>query len=133
MLLRASLEVWSSVFFRMVFRSRGYLVSLWCGLASMSASFRRLHCLFVSAHCNDIRFDDCIFTFHLLYFAILFYFRLIYRLFVWSQTPHRDVDLKDLIVSQQRAHVFHTALLLHTVADIRLEPGCKLYTQTRHF
>ncbi len=58
MLLSASLEVWSSVFFRMVFRSRGYLVSLWCGLASMSASFRRLHCLFVSAHCYDKRFND---------------------------------------------------------------------------
>ncbi len=58
MLLSASLEVWSSVFFRMAFRSRGYLVSLWCGLASMSASFRRLHCLFVSAHCYDKRFND---------------------------------------------------------------------------
>lgn len=34
------------------------MVSLWCGLASMSASFRRLHCLLVSAHCEDKKFSD---------------------------------------------------------------------------
>lgn len=84
MLLSASLEVWSSVFFRMAFRSRGYLVSLWWGLASMSAIFRRLHCLFVSAHCYDKRFNDyklnlnqkgekkCIFICFILHFILLF-------------------------------------------------------------
>lgn len=105
MLLSASLEIWSSVFFRMVFRSRGYLVSLWCGLASMSASFRRLHCLFVSAHCEDKKFNDykltldymqdmqikiiCIFTKCLHFFRFILHFILPFSsgvlLRIWSQ------------------------------------------------
>lgn len=40
----------SSVFLRRIFSRSGYLVSLWWGFANMSASFRRLHCLLVSAH-----------------------------------------------------------------------------------
>ena len=43
----------SSVFLRMLFSRSGYLVSLWWGFATMSASFRRLHCLCVSPHCIE--------------------------------------------------------------------------------
>lgn len=42
----------SSVFFNTDFRSRGYLVRRWCGFTNMSLSFRRLHCLCLSAHCE---------------------------------------------------------------------------------
>lgn len=42
----------SSVFFSTDLRSSGYLVRRWCGFTSMSLSFRRLHCLCFSAHCN---------------------------------------------------------------------------------
>lgn len=43
----------------------------------------------------------------------------------------RDVGPEELIVPEQRAHVFHAALLLHAVTDVRLEPGAKLDTQAR--
>lgn len=43
----------------------------------------------------------------------------------------RDVGPEELIVPEQRAHVFHAALLLHAVTDVRLEPGAKLDTQER--
>lgn len=41
----------------------------------------------------------------------------------------RDVGPEELVVPEQRAHVLHAALLLHAVADVRLEPGAKLDTQ----
>lgn len=41
---------------------------------------------------------------------------------------HCDVDPEELVVSQLSAHVLHTALLLHAVAQVRLEPGRKLHT-----
>lgn len=41
----------------------------------------------------------------------------------------RDVGPEELIVPEKRAHVFHAALLLHAVTDVRLEPGTKLDTQ----
>ncbi len=53
MLLMMSRVDSSSVFLRILFRRRGYLVSLWWGFATMSASFRRLHCLCVSPHCGE--------------------------------------------------------------------------------
>lgn len=43
----------------------------------------------------------------------------------------RDVGPEELIVPEQRAHVFHAALLLHAVTDVWLEPGAKLDTQER--
>lgn len=53
MAMMDSLTFGSSVFFWMDLSSRGYLVRRWCGFTNMSLSFRRLHCLCFSAHCND--------------------------------------------------------------------------------